>query len=150
MSKARQKESVAHRVGRPFLIVGLLVISSAVIIGSRLVFGSSHTAQDQPPRPTFRTEANYVRVDVFPTKDGVPVQDLTQDDFEIVEDRVPQRIEQFEHVVIRGAGAQETRIEPNNVRDMRSMLENSRARVLVLFLDTYHVEVEGSHNIRKP
>jgi hypothetical protein len=26
-------------------------------------------AQDQP-RPTFKTEANYVRVDVFPTKDG--------------------------------------------------------------------------------
>ena len=150
MNKARQKESVAHPVGRPFLIVGLLVVSSAAIIGSRLVIGSGQTAQDQPPRPTFRTEANYVRVDVFPTKDGVPVQDLTQGDFEIVEDRVPQRIEQFEHVVIRGAGPQETRIEPNNVRDMRSMLENSRARVLVLFLDTHHVEVEGSHNIRKP
>ena len=30
------------------------------------------------------------------------------------------------------------------------MLENPRARVFVLFLDIYHVDVDGSHNIRKP
>ena len=106
--------------------------------------------QDQPPPATFRTEANYVRVDVYATQDGVALSDLTRTDFEVLEDRVPQRIEQFERVAIRPAGAQETRIEPNNVRDMRSMLENSRARVFVLFLDTYHVEIEGSHNIRRP
>lgn len=106
-------------------------------------------AQDQP-RPTFRTEANYVRVDVFPTKDGAPVTDLTRDDFEVIEDRAPQRIEQFERVVIRPAASQESRIEPNSVREMRSMLESSRARVFVIFLDVYHVEVAGSHDIRKP
>ena len=32
-------------------------------------------AQDQLPIPTFRAEANYVRVDAFPTKDGAPVLD---------------------------------------------------------------------------
>ncbi len=106
-------------------------------------------AQDQPPRPTFRTEANYVRVDVYPTKDGAPVMDLTKDDFEILDERTPQKIEQFERVVIRAAGPQDTRIEPNTVRDMRSMLENSRARVFVLFLDVYHVELGASHNIRQ-
>jgi hypothetical protein len=37
-------------------------------------------AQDQPPQPTFRTEANCVRLDVLPTKDGAPVTDLTQSD----------------------------------------------------------------------
>jgi hypothetical protein len=31
----------------------------------------------QPQPPTFRTEANYVRVDIYPTKDDVPVSDLT-------------------------------------------------------------------------
>jgi VWFA-related protein len=107
-------------------------------------------AQDQPPRPTFRTEANYVRVDVYPTKDGGPVLDLSKDDFEILEERTPQKIDQFEHIVIRAAGPQESRIEPNNPREMRSMLETGRARVFVLFLDTYHVDVIGSHNIRKP
>jgi VWFA-related protein len=105
---------------------------------------------DQPPRPVFRTEANYVRVDVFPTKDGQPVNDLTRDDFEIVENKTPQRIEQFEHVQIRAAGPQDTRREPNTVRESREALSDPRARVFVIFLDTYHVEVDGSHRIRAP
>ncbi|HMB79785.1 MAG TPA: VWA domain-containing protein, partial [Vicinamibacterales bacterium] len=31
-----------------------------------------------------------------------------------------------------------------------AMAQSSRARLIVLFLDTYHVEIDGSHNIRKP
>jgi VWFA-related protein len=108
------------------------------------------TAADQPPRPVFRTEANYVRVDVYPTKDGQPVNDLTRDDFEVVEDKTPQRIEQFEQVQIRAAGPQDTRREPNTVRESREALNDPRARVFVIFLDTYHVEVDGSHRIRGP
>ena len=73
-------------------------------------------AQDQPPPPTFRTEANYVRVDVYPTHDGAPIADLRQEDFEILEDKVPQRIDQFEHVVIRSGGPQVTRREPSTPR----------------------------------
>ncbi|MBZ5559712.1 MAG: VWA domain-containing protein, partial [Acidobacteriia bacterium] len=106
-------------------------------------------AQDQP-RPTFRTEANYVRVDVYPTKDGVPVTDLTQDDFEVLEDRVPQKIEQFERVLVRGNLAQEMRREPNTVAQSRAELADPRARVFVIFLDTGHVDVGGSHRIRQP
>jgi len=102
------------------------------------------------PQPTFRTEANYVRVDVYPTRDGAPVTDLIQEEFEVVENGVPQKIEQFEHVVIRAAGAQETRVEPNTVAESRAMAENPRARLFVLFLDTYHVDIAASHNIRRP
>ena len=36
------------------------------------------------------------------------------------------------------------------VRESRAMMEDPNARVFVLFLDTYHVEVDGSHRIRKP
>src|SRR5204863_6796106 len=74
----------------------------------------------------------------------------TQADFEVLDNGTPQKIEQFERVVVRAAGPQETRIEPNTVRESRSMLESSRSRVFVLFLDIYHVGVDGSHNIRKP
>lgn len=91
-----------------------------------------------------------MRVDVFPTRDGAPVMDLTRDDFEVLESGAPQKLEQFEHVVIRAAGPQDTRIEPNNVAESRSMATNPRARVFVVFLDTYHVDIGGSHNIRKP
>jgi VWFA-related protein len=123
-------------------------------IGSALsVVSSGQSAQtNQPPslQPTFRTEANYVRVDVFPTKDGVPVLDLKQDDFEVFESGAPQRIEQFEHVVIRGNLPQEARREPQTVAESRAAVADPRARVFVVFLDTGHVDVGGSHNIRKP
>src|SRR3954470_9763342 len=103
-----------------------------------------------PPQPTFRTEANYVRVDVFPTKDGAPVADLTRDDFEVLEERVPQTIEQFEHIAIRGNLPQDLRAEPNSVEAGRQAGQNPRARGFVVFLDVNHVHVMGSHSIRQP
>jgi VWFA-related protein len=105
-------------------------------------------APEQPP--TFKTEANYVRVDLYPTADGKPILDLRQDEIKVLEDGVVQKIDAFEHVVVRAAGPQETRHEPNTVAESRAALENPRARVFVVFLDVYHVEVGGSHNIRKP
>src|SRR5436189_1841496 len=83
-------------------------------------------AQDQLPVPTFRAEANYVRVDVFPTKDGAPVLDLKAEDFEVVEDRAPQKIEQFEHVVIRTAAVGEGRREPNTVGESLRAIQDPR------------------------
>src|SRR5437773_1845413 len=97
-------------------------------------------AAQNPSQPTFRTEANFVRVDVYPTQSGRPVTDLTKDDFEILEDRVPQRIEQVERVSIRTTGPQEIRREPNTLAESRAIATDPRARVFVVFLDTNHVE----------
>ena len=108
-----------------------------------------YAAQDQPP-PTFRTEANYVRVDVYPTHDGAPIADLRREDFEILEDKVPQRIDQFEHVVIRSGGPQVTRREPSTIAESKQALDDSRARVFVLFLDVNHVEGGTSRRIGSP
>jgi VWFA-related protein len=137
----------------------LLKVRSRVIVAALLCSFVAAARGDGPPlqtppatgsQPTFRTEANYVRVDVYPTKDGAPLTDLREDEFEVLENGVPQKIEQFEHIVIRAAGPQETRVEPDSVSAARSMAESSRARLLVLFLDTYHVDVSASHNIRRP
>src|SRR4051812_23785542 len=129
---------------RRFGVPGAVVVTLSVAL-------LAQTPAPQPPPPTFRTEANYVRVDVFPTtKDDVPVTDLTQADFEILEGGTPQHIEQFERVVVRGGVAQDVRREPNSVEEGRQAARNPRARVVVLFLDINHVSVEGSHRIRKP
>ena len=37
-----------------------------------IALASAQVWSQQVP-PTFRTEANYVRVDIYPTKDGAPV-----------------------------------------------------------------------------
>src|SRR4051795_1601867 len=91
-------------------------------------FAVIYSFPQNPPQPTFRTEANYVRVDVFPTRNGAPVADLTRDDFEILDNGQPQAIEQFERIEIRAAGPQDSRIEPNTVRESRALLGNPRAR----------------------
>src|ERR1700736_1275329 len=97
---------------------GLGALAVALVVLT-FVVGLAQTPAPQPPPqppPTFRTEANYVRVDAYPTKDDAPVTDLTQADFEILEGGAPQKIEQFERVVIKAAGPQDTRMEPNTVR----------------------------------
>ena len=126
--------------------IAAAALMAAAIAGAS---GQSQTP-DQSQNPTFRSEANYVRVDVFPTANGVPVADLRQDEFQILEDGAPQKVEQFEHVVIRGNVPQEIRREPSTVAESRSMMRNARARVFVLFLDTLHVDQSASRTIQRP
>jgi VWFA-related protein len=113
------------------------------------VFAVSLLAQ-QPTQPTFRTGANYVRVDMYASKDGKPVEDLKQDEIEILEDGVPQKIDAFEHVKVRTLNPEESRVEPNTISESRRMASDPRARVFVIFLDTYHTQVDGSANMRQP
>ena len=103
-------------------------------------------AQNQP---TFRTGANYVRVDMYATRDGTPIEDLKVDEIDILEDGVLQKIDTFEHVRVRTA-PQEFRVEPNGIAQSREMAGNPRARIFVIFLDTYHTQIEGSATMRQP
>ncbi len=105
--------------------------------------------ESQPPaRPTFRVEANYVRVDVYPTLKGEPVRDLTKDDFEVLEDGAVQKIDQFEFIQIRGNVPEPMKREPQTVIESREMAQDPRARVFIVFLDTYHTGLAGSHRMR--
>jgi VWFA-related protein len=100
--------------------------------------------------PTFRAGANYVRVDMYATKDGVSIDDLTREEVEVLEDGVPQKIEAFEHVRVAPAGPQALRAEPTSLTQSREMAGDPRARVFIIFLDTYHTRIEGSANMRQP
>ncbi|MGB2716583.1 MAG: VWA domain-containing protein [Vicinamibacterales bacterium] len=130
-----------------------LLLSIAVAAGQEQAPASQDPAKSpsstQQP-PVFRTEANFVRVDAYPTKDGRPVQGLTAADFEIFEDGAPQKIVSFEHVRISTGTAPDARIEPNSVREAERMAANPRNRVFVVYLDVPHVQVEGSHHIKEP
>ena len=105
--------------------------------------------QPQPP-PRFRIEANYVRVDVYPTKGGVPVQDLNVEDFEVLENGARQQVQAFEHIVVSPAGPQSLRVDPGSVRAGEQAAANPRNRVFVFFIDRAHVSFEGAGAIREP
>jgi len=102
----------------------------------------------QPPR--FRVDANFVRVDAYPLRDGKPVFDLKAEEFEVLEDGVPQKIETFEHVLVRPAGPQTDRVEPSSQRESLQAAANPRNRVFVIFLDTPFVTIEGAHKVNEP
>ena len=106
--------------------------------------------QDQPARPTFRLGASYVRVDVYPTRNGEPVQDLERADLELLEDGVPQTIEQFERVSLQTTTDRESRRDPNTVAESREQAADPRRRVFVVFLDTGMTTIEGSYAARRP
>jgi VWFA-related protein len=110
--------------------------------------GAPQDPPQQPPK--FRVDANFVRVDAYPLRDGKPALDLKAEDFEVFEDGAPQRIETFEHVVVRPAGAQAERIDPGSQRGALQAVANPRNRVFVIFLDTNHVDVAAAHAINEP
>lgn len=104
----------------------------------------------QPRLPPFRGGANLVRVDAYVTENGRAVTDLTADDFEVLEDNAPQQVEQFELVVPPPPGPEATRVEPNTVRDAAGMAADPRARLFVLFMDVWHVQLAGSYRAQEP
>lgn len=127
-----------------------LTVSLFALAASAALFAQADQSAQAPQQPTFRAGANYVRVDMYATEDGQPVEDIKLEELDLREDGVPQNIETFEHVVVRAAGAQETRIEPNTVAESRQMAADARARVLVIFLDTYHTQLGSSARMRVP
>ena len=141
------RHTLSRRVGLTLALIALTVI----VIPAQSGTGQAPAAQKpDPQQPTFRTGTNYVRVDVFPTKDGKPLQGLQVEDFELFEDGVRQSIEAFEHVLITPAGPQATRREPASQRESLQEAANPRSRVFVFFLDTPNVTLQGSHQIKEP
>jgi VWFA-related protein len=120
----------------------------SLLLTTALLAVAQQPAPQQPPR--FRGGTNFVQVDVFATRDGVPVQDLSAADFEILEDNAPQKIDTFEHIVVTPAGPQEQRIEPSSVTAANQLAADPHRRVFVVFLDKEFVPVEGSHAIKEP
>jgi VWFA-related protein len=107
-------------------------------------------SQRDPAQPVFRSGASYIRVDMYVTQDGKPVNDIQASEIEVLEDGVLQKIDAFEHVQVPRRDTGEVRPEPDGVTASREAAADPRARVFVIFLDTYHTQLEGSANVRQP
>jgi VWFA-related protein len=128
----------------------------AAVLGVALVLIPVHgpvSAQDPPQqeqRPVFRAGAHFVRVDAYPTRDGRPLTNLTAADFEIFEDGKPQAIESIDFIEYVGWTPNAARTDPNSQRDAFQLAADPNYRVFVLYLDAFHVSVDGSHRLRAP
>ncbi len=115
---------------------------------------ASTQPQDQQVQPpVFRSEINFVRVDVIVTDDdGNPVLDLTAEDFEILEDDAAQEIESFQLVEITGV-PDPTLPPPSSIsNDYDQEREAARpdSRIFVFFLDDYHVRDYNATRMTAP
>ena len=106
-----------------------------------------------PQQPTFRGGINFVRVDVIVTdKKGQPVTDLKQTDFEVLEDKKPQSVEQFRLIRVDGnprPGDPPPR-QIRSVEDAETELSRDDVRLFVIFFDDYHVRLGNSIGVRAP
>src|SRR4051812_16604829 len=79
----------------------LCALFLAAAAASSLAAQAPSSPGTQAPPLVFRVEVNYVEVDAIVTDaQGNPVSDLTAADFELVEDRQPQKITAFSLVNI--------------------------------------------------
>ncbi|MGE0815719.1 MAG: VWA domain-containing protein [Vicinamibacterales bacterium] len=124
--------------------------SAAVVLGWCLVAAWTAAPASQPQEPRFRGGTNLVRLDVYASADGAPVTDLTAADFEVFEDGVRQEVTSFEFIRARGAVPDTARVEPTSVAESRARAAQPDTRLFVLFLDTLHVQVEGSFHAQGP
>lgn len=137
-------------IARALTLVLLILLSVQAPLARQQQQPPPPKAQDPQRPPTFRTEANFVRVDVYATTAGRPVTDLKLEDFEILEDGKPQAVSTFEYVQVRTGGPQDARVEPNTIQESRDALRDPRARIFVLFLDVPHVTIDGTWHSREP
>jgi VWFA-related protein len=115
-----------------------------------LVALATAAAQEPQRQPTFRTGVNLVRVDAYPSKDGKIIEGLTADDFEVLEDGAPQKIESFQFVRYEQNNPVEERRDPNSQREAFDLAADPSRRVFVIYLDHQHVDFTDSHRIRAP
>ena len=102
--------------------------------------------------PVFRSDINFVRVDVIvQDRQGNPVHDLKQEDFEVTEDGKPQSIQTFKLINVTddtGIGADPPREVRNPIEEQMEAARDD-VRLFAIFLDDYHVRLENSMRARE-
>jgi len=126
------------------------ILSFLAVAGVAPLFAQSPQAPAQTP-PTFRVEVNYVEIDARAVDaQGKFIDDLTEKDFQILEDGAPQAIKVFTRVnlplerqdppLFRNAP-----IDP----DVRNNHNEFNGRVFVLVLDDLQTDARRSIRVRR-
>ena len=124
---------------------------AAITMAAVLSTTSSPAGQDpDQQRPVFRAGAHFVRVDVYPTRNGQPVTGLTAADFELLEDGRPQAIETIEFIESAVFTTNADRRDPNSQRGGFELARTAQYRIFVLYLDAFHVAHAGGSRVSLP
>lgn len=131
------------------VILGLCVLApfDSALTASGQTVAQGAAVNSQAAQPIFRAGTDLVRVDVTVTEHGdEPVADLKAEDFEILEDDVPQTVETLKFLRVDGTRTSDLN-EPLEIRSREhALLEAARddVRLFAIFLDDYHIDKSPS------
>jgi len=130
--------------------VAIAGVLGAAVLGGVAQEPDSNQRQGQPAieePPIFRGGTAFVYVDVYPRRDGTPIEGLTVADFEVRENGQPQNVELFEFIRHETAIVDTDRRDPTSQADGDRQASDPRNRVFVVYLDPYHASIEGSTGV---
>ncbi len=132
----------------------VLVLSSVALAGRQAPPGPPASPQrpdPQMPPITFRSEVNYVEVDaVVRDAQGNFVRDLSQGDFQVLEDGVPQAVTAFSLIDIPVTLSDRALFLPQDIEpDVMSNAAGPEGRLYVLLLDDIHTAAQRSPRVRQ-
>jgi VWFA-related protein len=144
----------------PWLVAGFLAVIP--------VFGDApHAQQEAPapapppavqvpdaPTPTFRTAVNLVTSDVIVRNGRGQFQaDLAKEDFEVLEDGVPQSLTSFTLVhggrVFQTQAATVTPVREGIILPPSRPVNDAAGRIIIFVIDDLHLEFRDTHRIRR-
>ncbi len=145
---SRSVRTVHGRLGAVALAIGMAGVVSLAVVSAQ----PPETAGEDPQRPTFAAGVTLVTSDVIVRDDnGAFIPDLTVDDFQVMEDGVPQDVASL--VLVHGGRvynelttepvAQEGIILPSARR-----VNDTAGRIIILFVDDLHLASSLTPKIR--
>src|SRR5258708_3993055 len=142
------------------LAAGLVMVGLCAGMQAQPVPDVAQPPPQQPPAtppaqrpPVIRSGINFVSVDVIVTdrKSGEVVLDMKRDDFEVREDKKPQKVDSFDVVKIDALST--GGITPKEIRstyDEESEARQPNVRLFILLLDDYHVRRGSDLAVKRP
>lgn len=127
------------------------------LLGAGAFEGEVRPREAPPATAVFWAEANYVEVDAVVTDgQGYHVRGLTRDDFEILEEGIPQEIATFTEIALPAGGgrshgdaAQSATEEAPHARQVATNEQGLEGRIYVIVLDALHTHPRRSFSVRK-
>jgi VWFA-related protein len=134
-------------------VAGLLALTCAAALALSEVEGRAQEppqTPQEPPPVTFRVEVNYVEVDAIVTDaNGNPITDLTQKDFQILEDGRPQTISTFSMVNLPVERAERPLFADAPIEPDVQTNTAAEGRIYLIVLDDLHVTFSNTPRVRR-
>ena len=124
-----------------------LALAAAVL--ALLGTGTPAARQQQAPPVIFRSEVNYVEVDATVTDaQGTPVPDLTQADFDLLEDGKPQKIASFSRVDLPLERPERPLFAGKAIEPDVATNRAIEGRIWLIVLDDLHTDVARTPRVK--